>query len=73
MPPSDSCAFVLKADREAVEREIAQWTYDNVFAAIGLYVVDNIWPVGPNLAPWDGFIKQGDLRQINGYEYMRPR
>ena len=64
---------VVRADREAVEREIAQWTYDNVFAAIGLYVVDNIWPVGPNIAPWDDFIKQGDLRQINGYEYMTPR
>ncbi|MCH8990030.1 MAG: ABC transporter substrate-binding protein [Chloroflexi bacterium] len=64
---------VDRADREAIEREIAQWTYDNVFAAIGLYVVDNIWPVGPNLAPWDGFIKQGDLRQINGFEYMKPR
>ncbi|HCP22972.1 MAG TPA: hypothetical protein DIT90_02485 [Dehalococcoidia bacterium] len=64
---------ILKADRVAAEDALARWNYDNVFAMTGLYVNDNIWPVGPNIQPWDGFIKQGDLRQINGFEYIKPR
>ena len=59
--------------REALELEVADFQWDNVFGEVGLYVFDNIWPIGPKLASWDGFIKQGDLRQINGYEFMKPR
>ena len=62
-----------KADREAAEDELARWNFDNAFAMIGLYVNDNIWPVGPKIKPWDGKIKQGDLRQINGFEFIQPR
>ena len=62
-----------RAKREALELEVARWQFDNVFGETGLYVFDNVWPVGPKLAPWDGFIKQGDLRQINGFEYIKPR
>ena len=64
---------IRSEDREAEEDIIARWQFDNVFAMIGLYVNDNIWPVGPNINPWDDFIKQGDLRQINGFEYITPR
>ena len=64
---------VNKADREAIEDEIAKFNIEQVFGQTGLYVVDNVWPVGPNIAPWDDFIKQGDLRQINGFEYITPR
>ena len=64
---------ILNPDRVAAEDALARWNYDNVFAMTGLYVNDNIWPVGPNIQPWDGFIKQGDLRQINGFEYIKPR
>lgn len=64
---------VLKADREAAEDALARWNFDNVFAMVGLYVNDNIWPVGPKIKPWDDFVKQGDLRQINGYEFIQPR
>ncbi|MCI0898239.1 MAG: ABC transporter substrate-binding protein, partial [Chloroflexi bacterium] len=56
--------------REALELEVADFMFDNIFGETGLYVFDNIWPVGPKLGTWEGFIKQGDLRQINGYEYM---
>ncbi|HCL25110.1 MAG TPA: hypothetical protein DHW65_02025 [Dehalococcoidia bacterium] len=62
-----------RAEREALEVEIARWQFDNVFGETGLYVFDNVWPVGPNLAIWDGKVKQGDLRQINGFEYIEPR
>ncbi|MCH8989167.1 MAG: ABC transporter substrate-binding protein [Chloroflexi bacterium] len=64
---------VDREDREAIEDEIARWNIEHVFAETGLYVVDNVWPVGPKIAPWGDFVKQGDLRQINGYEYMTPR
>ena len=64
---------VLTEDRLAIEDEIAKFYIDEVFGETGLYVVDNVWPVGPNIAPWDDFIKQGDLRQINGFEYITPR
>ena len=62
-----------RSEREALELEVARWQFDNVFGETGLYVFDNVWPVGPNIAPWDGFVKQGDLRQINGYEFIKPR
>ena len=64
---------VVREDRIAAEDALARWNFDNVFAMTGLYVNDNIWPVGPNINPWDNFIKQGDLRQINGFEYITPR
>ena len=59
--------------REALELEIARWQFDNVFGETGLYVFDNVWPIGAKLLPWDGQVKQGDLRQINGFEYVKPR
>ena len=62
-----------RVKREALELEVADFMFDNIFGETGLYVFDNIWPVGPKLGTWEGFIKQGDLRQINGYEYMKPR
>jgi len=62
-----------RVKREALEIEVARFNFENVFGETGLYVFDNVWPVGSKLAPWDGFVKQGDLRQINGYEYMKPR
>jgi ABC-type transport system substrate-binding protein len=64
---------VVTADRIALEDEIAAFYINEVFGETGLYVVDNVWPVGPNISPWGDFIKQGDLRQINGFEYMTPR
>lgn len=62
-----------RVKREALELEVADFMFDNIFGETGLYVFDNIWPIGPKLGTWEGFIKQGDLRQINGYEYMKPR
>ena len=64
---------VRTEDRIAIEDEIAKFNIEQVFAETGLYVVDNVWPVGPKIAPWGDFIKQGDLRQINGFEYIVPR
>jgi ABC-type transport system substrate-binding protein len=64
---------VLVADRTKYEDQIAKFYVDEVFGETGLYAVDNVWPIGPRIAPWTGFVKQGDLRQINGFEYITPR
>ncbi len=64
---------VLPADRIKYEDQIAKFYIDEVFGQTGLYAVDNVWPVGPNISPWSDFVKQGDLRQINGFEYITPR
>ncbi len=64
---------VLPADRIKYEDQIAKFYIDGVFGQTGLYAVDNVWPVGPNISPWSDFVKQGDLRQINGFEYITPR
>ena len=66
---------ILRADREAAEDALARWNFDNAFAMIGLYVNDNVWRVGPNIDvnSWDGHVKQGDLRQINGFEFIKAR
>ena len=62
-----------RADRDVAEDALARWNFDNVFAMTGLYVADNLWAVGPKILRWDGFVKQGDLRQMNGFEYIKPR
>ena len=61
---------VLAADRMKYEDQIATFFLEEVFGQTGLYAVDNVWPVGPNIKPWGDFVKQGDLRQINGFEYI---
>ena len=61
---------VLSADRMNYEDQIATFFLEEVFGQTGLYAVDNVWPVGPNIKPWGDFVKQGDLRQINGFEYI---
>jgi hypothetical protein len=64
---------ILRADREAEEDLLARWNFDNAFAMIGLYVNDNVWPVGPKLDVDSWKVTQGDLRQINGFEYIKPK
>ena len=64
---------VMPADRAKYEDQIAEFYLDEVFGQTGLYAVDNVWPVGPKIAPWGDYVKQGDLRQINGFEYITPR
>jgi peptide/nickel transport system substrate-binding protein len=64
---------VAKAEREVLELEVARFTFDNVLAQVGLFTFDNIWAVGPKLEPWDDFVRKGDLRQMNGLEWVQPR
>ena len=66
-------AAVDPADLVRLESELGQWLFDNVLTYIGLYSVGAVWPVGPNIEEWKAHIKFTDLRNINGYEYIKPR
>jgi hypothetical protein len=66
-------AAVDPADLVRLESELGQWLFDNVLTYIGLYSVGAVWPVGPNIEEWKANVKFTDLRNINGYEYIKPR
>ena len=66
-------AAVDPEELHRLEIELGQFLYDNVLTFVGLYGVDAIWPVGPNIETWKDDVKFTDLRNINGYEYIKPR
>ena len=66
-------AAVDPTDLVRLESELGQWLFDNVLTYVGLYSVGAVWPVGPNIEEWKADIKFTDLRNINGYEYIKPR
>ena len=66
-------AAVDPAEREALEREIGQFLFDNVLTDINYYTIDAVWPVGPSIEPWTEHVRTTDVRQINGYEFIRHR
>ena len=66
-------AAVDPKEREALEREIGQWLFDHALTDINYYTIDAVWPVGPNIEPWLDRVRTTDVRQINGYEYIRHR
>lgn len=57
----------------ALESEMGNWIFDNALTYIGLYSVGAVWPVGPRIEEWKAHVKFTDLRNINGYEYIKPR
>jgi peptide/nickel transport system substrate-binding protein len=61
--------------REALEREIGAFIFDNALTDLALYTLDAVWPVGPRLdeTEWGRNISINDIRNINGYEFIRPR
>ena len=61
------------AEREQLEREIGQFLFDNVLTDINYYTIDAVWPVGPRIEPWTEHVRTTDVRQINGYEFIRHR
>ena len=70
---SQHMAEVNTERRRALAIEIATFLFENAIAGIGLYNFDNLWPVGPNIQPWSEGVCYRDLRNINGYEYIRHR
>ncbi len=70
---SQHMATINQAERRELGIEIATFMFDNALTGIGLYNFDVVWPVGPNIEPWLEGVRYRDLRNINGYEYIRPR
>ncbi len=66
-------AEVNDAARKEIAQEIARFMFDNALTGVGLYNFDVLWPVGPRIQPWKEGIRYRDLRNINGYEYIKPR
>ncbi len=70
---SQHMAEVNTAKRRELGIEIATFMFENAITGVGLYNFDVVWPVGPNIQPWPEGVRYRDLRNINGYEYIRPR
>ncbi len=50
----EAAKTVDDAAREALEREIGQWIFDNALTDLNYHTIDAVWPVGPRLEPWEG-------------------
>ena len=61
------------AARRELAIEITTFMFENALTNIGLYNFDVVWPVGPRIQPWSEGVRYRDLRNINGYEYIRAR
>lgn len=61
------------AELQRLETEYGAFLFDHAFTGIGLYGVDSVWPVGPKIEEWTQDVKFTDLRNINGYEFIRHR
>ncbi len=70
---AEHMAQVDTAKRRVLGVEIATFMFDNALTGVGLYNFDVVWPVGPNIQPWSEGVRYRDLRNINGYEYIKPR
>ena len=60
-------------ERKKVAQEIAEFMFHNAITGVGLYNFDVVWPVGPKIEPWLEGVRYRDLRNQNGYEYIRHR
>ena len=64
---------INSAARRELAIEITTFMFENALTNIGLYNFDVVWPVGPRIQPWSEGVRYRDLRNINGYEYIRAR
>lgn len=58
---------------EQLDGELGKFLFDNALTSVGLYQVDVVWPVGPRIEPWTENVKTRDMRNINGYEFIKHR
>ena len=59
-------------ERYEIMVDVAKFTYDNV-VEMGLYSVNQIWPLGPRLDTWQEHFEYGDKRVLTGLEYAPHR
>lgn len=70
---AEHMAEVDTEQRRELAIEIATFMFENALTGVGLYNFDALWPVGPRIQPWTEGVRYRDLRNINGYEYIRHR
>ncbi len=58
--------------RYAIMVDVARFTYENV-VEMGLYSVNQIWPLGPRVGSWQEHFEYGDKRVLTGLEYAQLR
>ena len=65
---------VTLEDRTRLETEVGKFMYDESIYA-SLYMWNAVWAVGPNIddKSWSENLFYGDIRNINGYEWIEPR
>jgi len=61
-------------ERTKLEAEVGKFQFDNVIYP-SLYLWDSVWPVGPKIdeKAWGENLFYGDIRNMNGFEYIQPR
>jgi ABC-type transport system substrate-binding protein len=59
--------------REQLEKEVGAFLMDNYLTDFAYYSMDAVWPVGPRIEEWTEHVRTSDLRQANGYEFIRHR
>ena len=59
-------------ERYNVMVDVARFTYENV-VEMGLYSVNQIWPLGPRVDSWQEHFEYGDKRVLTGLEYAPYR
>jgi peptide/nickel transport system substrate-binding protein len=59
-------------ERYEIMVDVAKFTYDNV-VEMGLYSVNQIWPLGPRIDPWQEHFEYGDKRVLSGLEFAPHR
>ncbi len=70
---ADHMAEINTDARRELAIEIATFMFDNALTGVGLYNFDVVWPVGPRIQAWSEGVRYRDLRNINGYEYIRAQ
>jgi len=65
---------VTLEDRTKLETEVGKFMYDESIYA-SLYMWSAVWAVGPRIddKSWSENLFYGDIRNINGYEWIEPR
>ena len=65
-------AIVDRDERFQTTLEIGEWVWANTLD-IGLYVQNNIYPLGPALDSWEEHLSSSDSRNISAFEFAPHR
>ena len=52
--------------------QMGHWIWDNSFD-VGLYYVNNIYPLGPEIDSWEEHLETGDPRRLSALEFAPHR